>query len=102
VAVILQRETGGNLAELMESLAALIRDKFKFQGKVRTLSAEGKLSAIILSVLPFMVLIAIRFTSPEYIMSLFTEPVGRLLLLGSAIMMVTGIMIMKNMVNIKV
>ena len=102
VAVILQRETGGNLAELMESLAALIRDKFKFQGKVRTLSAEGKLSAIILSVLPFMVLIAIRFTSPEYIMSLFTEPVGRLLLLGSAIMMVTGIMIMKSMVNIKV
>ena len=102
VAVILQRETGGNLAELMESLAGLIRANFKFQGKVRTLSAEGKLSAIILSVLPFVVLIALRFTSPDYMTSLFTEPFGRLLLIASGIMMMTGILVMKNMVNIKV
>ncbi len=102
VAVILQRETGGNLAELMESLAGLIRNNFKFQGKVRTLSAEGKLSAIILSALPFVVLVALRFTSPEYLNTLVTEPVGRLMLVVSAIMMLTGILIMKNMVNIKV
>jgi len=53
--VILQRETGGNLAELIQTLANLIREKFKFEGKVRVLSAEGKLSAIILTALPFLV-----------------------------------------------
>jgi tight adherence protein B len=100
--VILQRETGGNLAELIQTLANLIREKFKFQGKVRTLSAEGKLSAVILAALPFMVAGWIWLTNPKYLAPLVGEPFGRMLLLLAGIFMIVGILIMKRMVNIKV
>jgi tight adherence protein B len=102
VGVILQRETGGNLAELIETLANLIRENFKFQGKVRTLTAEGKLSAIILVVLPFLIGAWIRFTNPEYMNLLITEPMGRIMLGFAIIMMIIGIFVMKKMVQIKV
>ncbi len=100
--VILQRETGGNLAELIETLANLIREKFKFQGKVRVLSAEGKLSAIILSVLPFLVAGFIMITNPKYLAPLVGEPFGRLILLMAGVFMIAGILVLKRMVNIKV
>ena len=101
VGVILQRETGGNLAELMEMLAGLIRERFKFDGKVRTLAAEGKLSAIILIALPFFIAGWILFSNPGYLSPLFTHTVGRLMLVFVAVMMIIGIIVMKKMVNIK-
>ena len=67
VSVNLQRETGGNLAEIIEGLAHLIRERFRFRGKVRVLSAEGKLSATILLVLPFLLFAGIFITNPNYI-----------------------------------
>jgi tight adherence protein B len=100
--VILQRETGGNLAELIQILANLIREKFKFEGKVRTLSAEGKLSAVILAVLPFLVGGWIWIINPKYLAPLVGEPFGRAMLLMAVILMITGIVIMKRMVSIKV
>jgi tight adherence protein B len=102
VAIILQRETGGNLAELIESLADLIREKFKFQGKVRTLSAEGKLSAIILVAIPFFIAAYLHLSNPKYLSLLFTEPIGRVMVVVASIMMVIGMLVMKKMVTIKV
>ncbi len=102
VAIILQRESGGDLAELLSSLAGLIRDKFKFQGKVRTLTAEGRISAAILVGLPFLVLLALNFTSHDYIKVLFMEPVGRLCLVVAGIMMSCGIYAIKKIITIDV
>ena len=102
ISVILQRETGGNLAEIIEGLAYIIRERFKLYGKIRTLAAEGKLSAIILGSLPFVVMIALHFTSPAYIRVLFTDPTGKIILGISAFMMALGIFVMKKMVNIEV
>jgi tight adherence protein B len=102
VAVILQRETGGNLAELIESLAHLIREKFKFQGKVRTLSAEGRLSAVILVMIPFFIGIFLHFRKPDYLGLLLYDPIGRIMLGTAVILMAIGILVMKKMVTIKV
>ncbi len=102
ISVILQRETGGNLAEIIESLAYIIRERFKLYGKIRTLAAEGKISAIILGSLPFVVMIALYFTSPAYIRILFSDPAGKIILGISAFMMALGILVMKKMVDIEV
>jgi tight adherence protein B len=100
--VILQRETGGNLAELIQTLANLIRERFKFEGKVRVLSAEGKLSAIILAALPFLVVGFFWVSNPQYLTPLVAEPFGRVLLLLAGALMIAGILIMKRMVSITV
>lgn len=102
VAVILQRETGGNLAELMESLARLIRENYKFQGKVRALSAEGRLSAVVLVALPFLVAGWIQVSTPAFLETLTGEPIGRLMLTGAGIMMAMGIIVIRNMIKIDV
>jgi tight adherence protein B len=102
VGVILQRETGGNLAELMGILSYLIREKFKFQGKVRTLSAEGKLSAIILIALPFLIAGWLQFSNPNYLATLLLDPIGRAMIIGAVVLMIIGILVMKKMVTIEV
>ena len=102
ISVILQRETGGNLAEIIESLAYIIRERFKLFGKVKILAAEGKLSAIILVAIPFLLIIVLRFMNPDYINTLFSEPAGRIMSGMAAFMMALGILVMKKMVNIKV
>jgi tight adherence protein B len=102
ISVILQRETGGNLAEIMESLAQLIRERFKLQGKIRILSAEGRLTAIVLLALPFFIATALYFVNPEYMNILFSEPAGRMMGGIALFMMAVGAIIMKMMINIKV
>jgi tight adherence protein B len=102
IAVILQRETGGNLAEIMEGIAYLIRERYKLYGKVRTLAAEGKLSMYVLLALPFFIIGALLIVNPGYIKTLFTEPAGRIMCAIAAFMMLLGAIVMKRMVNIKV
>ncbi len=101
ISVLLQRETGGNLAEIIENLSHLIRERFKLHGKIKILAAEGKLSAIILVAIPFLIVIVLRFTNPDYIMTLFSEPAGRIMVGMAVFMMALGILVMKKMVNIK-
>jgi tight adherence protein B len=102
VSVILQRETGGNLAEIMESIARIIRERFKLHGKIRILAAEGKLSAAVLLGLPFVVVIALKFINPEYIETLFSEDIGIIMVAISSFMMFIGILVMRKIIRIKV
>lgn len=102
VSVILQRETGGNLSEIIENLAKLIRERFKFRGKVRTLSAEGRLSAVILSILPFVFSGGLFLLGPEYVGVLFTDPIGRMMLLVGAFVMCIGLLVIRRIVKLEV
>ncbi|HSQ92148.1 MAG TPA: type II secretion system F family protein, partial [Nitrospiraceae bacterium] len=100
--VNIQRETGGNLAEIVDSLGRLIRKRFELKQKVRALSADGRISAIVLMSLPFGMALIFYFINPEYLMPLFTDPMGQTMLAAAAIMMIFGGIVMKKMIAIKV
>jgi tight adherence protein B len=102
ISVILQRETGGNLAEILENIARLIRERFKLYGRIRVLSAEGKLSAIILIAIPIFVAFALSIMNPQYIKTLITDPLGRIMIVFAISMMIVGIFVMRRMIKIKV
>jgi tight adherence protein B len=102
VSVLIQRTTGGNLAEILENIARLIRERIKFQGKVRVLSTEGKLSAVILIALPFIVVLVLRFLNPDYISLLWTDPAGRVMCGVAVILMIFGALVIKKIVKIEV
>ena len=102
VAVIMQRETGGNLAEIIESIATLIRERFKFFGKVKDLAAEGVLSMWLLIGRPFAIVGILTFMNPEYITLLFEETMGHIMIAGALIMMIIGYFFMRNIVKIDV
>jgi len=100
--VNIQRETGGNLAEIVDSLGRLIRKRFELKKKIRALSAEGRISASVLMALPFGMALFFYFTNPEYLMPLFTDPMGQKMVAGAAIMMIIGGIVMRKMIAIKV
>jgi tight adherence protein B len=100
--VLVQRETGGNLAEITDSLASLIRKRFELQLKVRALSAEGRFSGAILLLLPFVVGFLLYRLNSEYMDALFTDPIGQKLVMIGSFLMVSGAIIMKRMIVIKV
>ncbi|MDX9785186.1 MAG: type II secretion system F family protein [Desulfobacterales bacterium] len=102
VAVTLQRETGGNLAELLEKLADLMRRNFEFKGKVRTLTAESKFSAVILSVLPFLLALFFHVRSPEYLGFLLEHPIGRVMIGVCGGLLLIGIILVNKLAAIEV
>jgi tight adherence protein B len=101
-AVIIQAETGGNLSEILENIGLIIRDRLKLKGKVRGLTAEGRFSALILSLLPFVTFLALYLVNREYVLTLFRDPLGVRFLTVALISISIGIFIMKRMVSIKV
>lgn len=102
LAVVIQLETGGNLAELLSMLAELIRERFKLYGRIRVLAAEGKLSAYILTALPFFVGGMIQIVNPGYLSVLFTDPVGIRLVITAIVMMVLGCLVMWRIIDFRV
>lgn len=100
--VLIQKETGGNLAELLESLAQVIRDRFRFHRKLRTLSAEGRLAAWILSLLPFAMAALLSVISPGFLPMLTENPAGRQMVVAAFVMTVGGILWMRRIVRIDV
>jgi tight adherence protein B len=102
IAVLVQRETGGNLSEVLDNISAIIRDRLKLFGKVRALSAEGKFSAIVLSVLPVVTAFLLYLINPEFMSLLWTEPVGVQLIWGSIGFVVLGSLWMRKIIRIRV
>ncbi len=102
LAVLIQRESGGNLAELLANVSRLTRARLKLLGQIRVLSAEGRMSAWILGLLPLIMLVFMSVVNPEYISVLWTTEPGTRMLWGSAGAMVFGILWMRKMVRIRV
>jgi tight adherence protein B len=101
-AIILQRQTGGDLAEILDKIGALIRDRFRIWGQVQALTGEGRLSGVVLLALPFVLFIAVYQLNPDYISVLFTDPMGKKMLAVAIFMQVLGALVIRKIVNIKV
>ncbi len=101
-AVILQRQTGGDLAEILDKISHLIRERFALWGQVQALTGEGRLSGVVLLGLPPLLFATVWKLNPDYIMLLFTDPMGKKMLIGAIIMQLLGAIVIRKIVNIKV
>jgi tight adherence protein B len=101
LSVIVQKETGGNLVEIIEKIADTVRGREKFQGKLRGLTAEGRMSSYILGALPFVSLLFMLFGNREYLMPMFEEQVGHIVLGYGIISWTLGFIWMRKMIKVK-
>jgi tight adherence protein B len=102
IAVLIQRESGGNLAEILGSISSIIRQRLALLSRVRVLSAEGKLSAWILGGLPFATGAMMMIVNPGFLNVLFTDPVGIKMVGGALVLMALGIVWMRKIIKIRV
>ncbi len=100
-AVILQTRSGGRLSEVLEKLAETIRDSASLRGDVNAISANGRMTGTVLTILPIGIASIMFVTSPEYISTLLVYPQGKYLLMGSAVCLVAGHFVIRKIVNIK-
>jgi tight adherence protein B len=101
-AVILQRQTGGDLSEILDKIGTLIRSRFRILGQVKALTGEGRLSGIVLMALPLVLFILVYNLNPTYVSQLFTDPAGKKMLAIAVVMQVIGALVIKKIVEIKV
>lgn len=101
-AVAIQKQSGGDLAEILDKISYVIRERFKILGTVAALTAEGRLSGIVLMALPFGLFLAVYALNPEYVMLLFTSDEGRKMVAAAVVMQIIGAFVIKKIVNIKV
>ena len=99
IVVAIQQKSGGNLSEALANLSKVLRDRKKMKAKIQAMSQEAKASAAIIGALPIAVMTLVYLTSPQYISLLFTNPMGHVMLAGSAAWMVIGVLVMKKMIN---
>ncbi len=100
-AILVQKETGGNLAQILDKASHVIRERVRVAGQMRIRTAQGRLTGWILCALPFVIFIALNFLNPGYGKSLFQDPLGQKLVTYAAIMMVIGMLVIRKIVNIK-
>ena len=100
-AVLIQRQVGGNLAEVLDNIAGTIRERVKIKGKIKTLTAQGRVSGIIVSLLPIGVGVLIYIINPEYMHVLFIHPMGKAMLFAGVFSQLVGIVIIRKIVNIE-
>jgi tight adherence protein B len=101
-AVLLQKRTGGNLAEILDKLAYVIRERFKLRGRIRAVSAHGKMTATALSCIPIAVAVLMFYTNPDYVKFFFRDDVGNIMLASAIGLQLIGYFIMQKIVKIEV
>jgi tight adherence protein B len=101
-AVLLQQGTGGNLAEILDSMAGIIRERFRLKGQVKAASAHGRITGLILSLMPVVVAGMLFVTSPAYLLILVRDPDGQKMVIGAIIGQLIGFLCIRKIVNIKV
>ena len=102
LAVNIQREVGGNLAEILDNVADTLRERATMRRQIRVLTSEGRLSAWLLALMPFAIALYMYVVNKDYIMLLFTTKTGLIMLSGAAIALVVGILWMRKIVDIDV
>ena len=101
-AVLIQRQVGGNLAEILDNIANTIRERIRIKGEIKTLTAQGKISGIVIGVLPLILAGVLSVISPDYLMVLVTNPIGIGMLISALILELIGILLIRKIIDIKV
>ncbi len=101
-AVLLQKDVGGNLGEILRNLARVIRERFQLKGQVKAASAHGRVTAMILSILPLLTMLGLFITAPGYLQSMVRDHIGKYLVLTAILGQLLGYYLMKRIVNIKI
>lgn len=100
--ILLQQGTGGNLSEILDSMAHIIRERFRLKGQVKAAAAHGRITGLVLAIMPVIVAALLLFLSPGYLMTLVRDPIGKKLLTGAVIGQVVGYLCIRKIVNIRV
>jgi tight adherence protein B len=100
--VALQRQTGGNLSEVLTRLAFLIRERFRLKGQVKAASAHGRLTSMVLTILPIVMIFALTFVAPDYLPQMAKDPDGKYMIAAAVVFQILGYIIMRKITNIKV
>ena len=101
-AVMVQRDTGGNMAEILGKISHVVRSRFRFSRRVRTLSAEGRMSAWVLTLVPFALAGVIALTEPTYLPMLIDDPRGQKMVIGAFIGITVGVFWLRQLIRIRV
>jgi tight adherence protein B len=101
-AIILQRQTGGDLAEILDKIGHLVRERFQIWGQVQALTGEGRLSGVVLLGLPPVLFAVVYRMNPDYLMLLFTDDLGKKMLVAGVVSQIFGALVIRKIVNIRV
>jgi tight adherence protein B len=101
-AVAIQKQAGGDMAEILDKISYIIRERFKIMGQVQALTGEGRISGVVLMALPIALFFAVYYLNPDYVMLLFTDPKGRKMIAIAVVLQVLGAITIKKIINIKI
>jgi len=101
-AILLQRDTGGNLAEILDKLAYVIRERFRLKGHVKAVSAHGRITATVLTIMPLLTMLGLMLVAPSYLGYLVANPTGKYLIVAAVVLMFVGYYWMRRVIDIKV
>ncbi|MDR3643746.1 MAG: type II secretion system F family protein, partial [Clostridia bacterium] len=100
-AVVIQRQVGGNLADILDNIADTIRDRLKLRGKIKVLTASGRVSGLVIGLLPVFILVFLMIINPDYVRMFFTTPIGIAMMIVALVLESIGFIVVRKVVDIK-